>query len=259
MGRPTKVAKPKTAASNAAAPPAFVASAAPHNLADLSAVVINLRSRPDRWKRISKALAKRAPWLPAERLEAVDGRVDPPSESDVTRRWSTADIAAFCDWYYVKQLTMSPGERGCCASHVKCWQLCARRRKPLVVLEDDAVLWDRSGVQFPELCSRLIRAVEQLYDVETEPVMLYVGCEVTQWRDSRRVVVEGPPVMKLREAEYLWQTSSYILWPAAAKELLSALDLEAPYEESPPPNVPFDLEQIHFVLELLLSALRHHK
>ena len=47
--------------------------------------------------------------------------------------------------------------------------------------------------------------------------MLYVGGEVTQWRDSRRIVVDGPPVMKLREAEYLWQTSSYIIWPAAVR------------------------------------------
>ena len=52
--------------------------------------------------------------------------------------------------------------------------------------------------------------------------------QVVQWRDSRRVVVEGPPVMKLREAEYLWQTSSYILWPAAAKMLLSRLPIDCP-------------------------------
>ena len=96
--------------------------------------------------------------------------------------------------------------------------------------------------------------------------MLYVGCEVTQWRDSRRIVVEGPPVMKLREAEYLWQvtradrhapptnphhrtprgerprgddlslcllhalsqTSSYIIWPAAAKALLARLPVDCP-------------------------------
>ena len=101
--------KPKAASASATATP----YAAPPELAGLSAVVINLRSRPDRWKRISRAFAKRLSWLPFERLEAVDGKVHPPADSDVTRRWSTADIAAFCDWYYVKRLTMSPGERGC--------------------------------------------------------------------------------------------------------------------------------------------------
>ena len=49
-------------------------------------------------------------------------------------------------------------------------------------------------------------------------VALYQGT-----RDERRIVVDGPPQLKLREAEYLWQTSSYILWPAAARELLKGL------------------------------------
>ena len=35
-------------------------------------------------------------------------------------------------------------------------------------------------------------------------------------------------MMKLREAEYLWQTSSYIIWPAAAKMLLSRLPIDCP-------------------------------
>ena len=52
--------------------------------------------------------------------------------------------------------------------------------------------------------------------------------QVVQWRDARRVVVEGPPMLKLREAEYLWQTSSYILWPAAAKALLARLPVDCP-------------------------------
>ena len=126
---------------------------------------------------------------------------------------------------------MSKGERGCTGSHLALWRQCAKRddpSKPMLILEDDATLWDRSGVCFPELCHRLILAVEQMYDVTTEPVMLYVGGEVVSWRDQRRVVVEGPPVMKLREAEYLWQTSSYIIWPAAAKELLSHLPVDSP-------------------------------
>jgi hypothetical protein len=67
-----------------------------------------------------------------------------------------------------------------------------------------------------------------VWDVENEAVVLYVGCEVTQWRDQRRIVVEGPPMLKLREAEYVWQTSSYILWPAAARMLLSRLPIDCP-------------------------------
>ena len=126
---------------------------------------------------------------------------------------------------------MSKGERGCSGSHIALWKQCARRddpSKPMLILEDDAVLWERSGVSFTELCHRLIAATEQVWDVENEPIVLYVGCEVVQWRDARRVVVEGPPVMKLREAEYLWQTSSYIIWPAAARALLARLPIDCP-------------------------------
>ena len=56
---------------------------------------------------------------------------------------------------------------------------------------------------------------------------------MVQWRDSRRIVVEGPPVMKLREAEYLWQTSSYIIWPAAAKALLARLPIDCRSPDEP--------------------------
>lgn len=35
---------------------------------------------------------------------------------------------------------MSPGERGCCASHLQAWRQCAKSGKPLLVLEDDAVI-----------------------------------------------------------------------------------------------------------------------
>ena len=34
--------------------------------------------------------------------------------------------------------------------------------------------------------------------------------------------------LKLREAEYLWQTSSYIIWPAAARKLLRHLPVDSP-------------------------------
>ena len=41
-------------------------------------------------------------------------------------------------WYREKVINMSPGERGCCASHLEAWRKCARSGKPLLVLEDDA-------------------------------------------------------------------------------------------------------------------------
>ena len=210
--KPPNMRKPKAASASATATP----YAAPPELAGLSAVVINLRSRPDRWKRISRALAKRLSWLPFERLEAVDGKVHPPADSDVTRRWSTADIAAFCDWYYVKRLTMSPGERGCCASHIRCWQMCVRRRKPLIVLEDDAVL-------LPAFAETLARAMRELPRGRTDALWL---CSKARGKPQR----VGAPGTVLMAPEFVWTTVGYVLWPAGARKLLKLRPVNAPVD-----------------------------
>ena len=196
-------------------------------LAQMDTVYVNLTKREDRRKLIQGEM--RAQGLKGRRFPAKTG--DEVADSLVAREWHSG-LNCLYDKKTVAALhKMSKGERGCTGSHIALWKQCAKRddpTKPMLILEDDAVLWDKSGVSFPELVQRLIEAVEQIWDVENEPVMLYVGCEVVQWRDSRRVVVEGPPVMKLREAEYLWQTSSYIIWPAAARELLAHLPVDSP-------------------------------
>ena len=257
----------------------------------LDTVYINLDKRVDRRKLIQGEMKQQG--LKGRRFSAKSG--DDVKDSQVARSWHSRLNCLYDKKTIPAEHTMSKGERGCSGSHLALWKQCAKRddpSKPMLILEDDAVLWDRSGVAFPELCHRLIAAVEQLYDVEKDPVMLYVGCEVSarwpvahpyvsmraqatracrpdrlspshlapprfllvssmpafplpapssaffdgiralpqvvRWRDQRRVIVEGPPQAKLREAEYLWQTSSYILWPAAAKELLSHLPIDSP-------------------------------
>jgi len=188
---------------------------------------INLDKRLDRRKLMQAEM--KAQGLKGQRFSAKMG--DDVKDSLVTWQWHSKLNCLYDKKTLPALHDMSKGERGCSGSHIALWKQCLRRNdpsKPMLILEDDAVLWERSGVKFPELTQRLIDAVEQCWDVENTPVILYVGCEVVQWRDSRRVVVEGPPVMKLREAEYLWQTSSYIIWPAAAKELLAHLPIDCP-------------------------------
>ena len=195
---------------------------------DMDTVYINLTKREDRKKLIQTEMRNQG-LKGARRFPAKTG--DEVNDKAVARSWHSGLNCLFDKKTIPAMHTMSKGERGCSGSHVALWKQCARKddhTKPMLVLEDDAVLWERSGVFFPEMCHRLIAAAEQMYDVATEPLILYVGCEVTSWRDSRRVVVEGPPVMKLREAEYLWQTSSYILWPAAARALLARLPVDCP-------------------------------
>ena len=194
---------------------------------EMDTVYINLTKREDRRKLIQGEMRNQG--LKGRRFPARVG--DEVKDALVARSWHSKLNCLYDKKTVAAEHKMSKGERGCSGSHVALWKQCAKRddpSKPMLILEDDAVLWDKSGVSFPELVQRLIEAVEQIWDVENEPVMLYVGCEVVQWRDSRRVVVEGPPVMKLREAEYLWQTSSYIIWPAAARELLAHLPVDSP-------------------------------
>ena len=228
---------------------------------DMDTVYINLTKREDRRKLVQGEM--RAQGLKGRRFPAKIG--DEVKDSLVAQTWHSKLNCLYDKKTVAAEHKMSKGERGCTGSHIALWKQCARRNdpsKPMLILEDDAVLWERSGVHFPELCARLIAAVEQVWDVVNEPVMLYVGCEVrpdhavvlhprartvaphptsyrilhhprkhtqvVQWRDARRVVVEGPPVMKLREAEYLWQTSSYILWPPAARALLARLPVDCP-------------------------------
>merc|ERR1711971_466115 len=58
-------------------------------------------------------------------------------------------------------------------------------------------------------------------------VVLYVGGEVMAWRDEKHAIKLDPG---LREAEYVYQTSSYILWPAAARKLLTCLPVDGPVD-----------------------------
>ena len=237
---------------------------------DFDAVYINLTKRMDRRKLIQGEM--RAQGLKGKRFSARAG--DDVKDSIVAREWHSKLNCLYDKKTLPALHKMSKGERGCSGSHAALWKQVARRddsSRPLLILEDDAVLSDRSGTSFTEITNRCIAAVEQVrppallpcprpgclrpprhlyrtvwisrpsqaasnssaapshsltphpaplnqvYDVTTEPLLLYVGCEVVQWRDSRRIIVEGPPVLKLREAEYLWQTSSYIIWPAAVR------------------------------------------
>ena len=144
---------------------------------DMDAVYINLTKREDR-KKLFLAEAK-AQGLKVRRFAAKSG--DDVKDSDVARAWHSRLNCLYDKKTVPSQHTMSKGERGCSGSHLALWRQCARRDDPtipMLVLEDDATLWERSGVYFPTLCQRLIAAVEQMYDVEKEPVMLYVGCEV---------------------------------------------------------------------------------
>jgi GR25 family glycosyltransferase involved in LPS biosynthesis len=162
-------------------------------------------------------------------LDAADGRRDTIRSDEVVTSWNTASNVVYqkkrairkgwddLDSYQVRQLELSPGERGCALSHIRAWQLCLERSggtdKPLLVLEDDAA-------PTPEFTSRLRRALAAL---PSDAHLLYLG--YSQAADWRREVSEN-----LVESEYVWTTVGYIVWPAGARILLSNLPVDGPVD-----------------------------
>ncbi|CAJ1394641.1 unnamed protein product [Effrenium voratum] len=107
---------------------------------------------------------------------------------------------------------MSPGERGCCASHLEAWRKCARSGKPLLVLEDDAVI-------LPSFTATLTQALKEM---PKDAGALWL---TSKDRGSRKRA--GKVLMK---PHYLWTTVGYIIWPAAAKRFISLLPMDMPVD-----------------------------
>uniref|UniRef100_A0A7S1M273 Glycosyl transferase family 25 domain-containing protein n=1 Tax=Alexandrium catenella TaxID=2925 RepID=A0A7S1M273_ALECA len=181
-------------------------------LQGVEAVVINLDTRPDRWLSVQKSVAKQAPWLPVRRLPAVDGRAAPPPVGDVSQKWSTARLSQLFFWYKSVTIKMSPGERGCCASHVAAWRLAARLTRPLLVLEDDAAA-------LPSFTASITQAVKEA-PADTGMIFLSSKDRGTPKRFGK----------VLMEPHYVWTTVGYLIYPEAAKKLLRMRPLDMPVD-----------------------------
>jgi GR25 family glycosyltransferase involved in LPS biosynthesis len=191
---------------------AAVKKGTPAVLKGISAVAINLERRPDRWLKIQRSVSRQAPWLPMKRLNAVDGRAAPPSTKEVSRTWSTANLATLFHWYKAVTVKMSPGERGCCGSHIAAWKLAAKSKKPLLVLEDDAVAL---GSFTPTLTQAVAEAPK-------DTGMIFLSSKDRGY--PKRV---GKVLM---EPDFVWTTVGYLIYPSAARTLLGMLPLDAPVD-----------------------------
>jgi len=185
---------------------------APASLRGISSVVINLDRRPDRWAKIQQSVAKQAPWLQVQRLPAVDGTAAPPPVLEVTKSWSTARLAERFFWYKPVTVRMAAGERGCCASHIAAWKIAAKRRTPLVVLEDDAVA-------LTAFTASLAQAVAE---APSGTGMIWL---TSKDRGTRKAA--GKVLMK---PEFVWTTVGYLIYPAAARTLLRMLPMDMPVD-----------------------------
>lgn len=202
-----------------------VAVSAP--IEQLDSCLINLDRRPDRLRECGARLAASVPGLRWRRLPAVDGKVEPIDVSMASTSWHTGRNTEYqiirsqrkgwddLDSYQVKTLNMSPGERGCAMSHIKAWQLCATHTdgKPLLVMEDDAV----PRADFTSLFKQCMETLPADADI------LYLGySQAAEW------VREVGPV--LVEAEYVWTTVAYMIWPECAQALLRRLPVDQPVD-----------------------------
>lgn len=188
-------------------------------------VVINLQERNDRRERIRSELAKAG--ASATRFVAKMG-ADAP-EWLVTATWdSTLNSQFDVNTLAQASIRMSLGERGCAMSHSLLWAIVARRSddaSPLLILEDDVTIVSST---FCADTARCVAAIEAEFEPASRNVVLYIGAHVAKWGSQRTKSVA--PNLGIREAEYTWQTSSYIVWPVTARILLSALPVDCPID-----------------------------
>jgi len=195
----------------------------------MEAIVVNLGRRPDRMAGCSERISLNCPWLRHSRFEATDGRQTRIGLDEVAMSWNTGTNVVYqrkrairkgwddLDSYEVRDLELSPGERGCSSSHINAWRHCLEQAgdtdRPMMVLEDDAA-------PTPAFTSTLRRALAVL---PSDAHVLYLGySQAAEWR---RDLSEN-----LAECEYVWTTVGYIIWPAAARLFLSRLPIDGPVD-----------------------------
>ncbi|MFB9141377.1 glycosyltransferase family 25 protein [Vibrio artabrorum] len=124
--------------------------------------VINLESSVERRKNISHQLDELS--LSFEFFSAIDGRMSPPHP--LLKRYND-DLS---QTYRAK--TLSAGQLGCYASHFLLWEKCVELNQPIIIIEDDALIFKETFINFiqdiPELpnhieCIRLFKNKRRKY------------------------------------------------------------------------------------------------
>lgn len=186
-------------------------------------VFINLTSRVDRLRSMEFQLSRAG--IQGRRLEACTGNT---ADARVVTRWWDSTLNSNYDTTTVPaMLPMSPGERGCAMSHAVIWHAVAARGddgRPMIVFEDDAELC----TGFATRCARHIANIERaLPDPRQRTCLFYLGGDVIEWRPEKESIqFKGG----LKECQYVYQTSSYVIWPAAARVLLTELPINGPVD-----------------------------
>ncbi|MBU2896852.1 glycosyltransferase family 25 protein [Vibrio hepatarius] len=159
--------------------------------------VISLTSSIDRRERIARMLEELE--VPFTFFNAIDGREGLPSDlvdrpDDLHRR-------------VLRSRPLTPGERGCYASHYRLWQKCVELNEPILIIEDDCL---PTSHMKPSL-AHLKRMHEKGYE--------YIRVEHQKGKVTLLEEIDGG-VQSVFWHNNLSGTRGYSLSPRGAKKLL---------------------------------------
>jgi GR25 family glycosyltransferase involved in LPS biosynthesis len=188
--------------------------------------VVSLRKRYDRWDRMSlrwngMLVVHPEVCLELNRFDATNGAKDPIPLKLVTKSWNTARNRKYVGngtWYdkVDDTLELTPGERGCAASHVRLWKKVAKMDGPAILVEDDAIPVDG-------FAAKLLQGMK---DVPKDADLLYLGYS----KPDKSPWVKEVPHSDIAQAEYVWTTVGYVIWPSGARKLLQRLPVDSPVD-----------------------------
>lgn len=177
---------------------------------------INLRRRPDRWRRMTRRFLRER--LNVTRFDAIDGgAIDPETlpPSLISLQYDTTENAGWDPLVrpgVVCRLTS--GEVGCILSHLAVWDdLLSSRRANAIVLEDDVDL----APKFQAAAARLLRH-RRSWD------LIYLGYQTAG---------EPPAAIKdsgLGKPEHLFGTFAYAISRRGAARLMALLPITGPLD-----------------------------
>jgi len=188
--------------------------------------VVSMSNRYDRWDRMSlrwngMMIVHPEVCLEMNRFDATNGAKDPIPLKLVTKQWNTARNRQYVGngtWYdkVDSTLELTAGERGCAASHVRLWKKVAQMDGPAVLVEDDAIPVEGFAAKLSQ----------GLKDVPKDADLLYLGYS----KPDKSPWVKELPGTDLAQAEYVWTTVGYVIWPSGAKKLLQRLPVDSPVD-----------------------------
>lgn len=160
--------------------------------------VVSLKKSKDRRRNIEKQFKLKG--LSFEFFDAIDGR---SSYHPIFEKYNNKKRLRR------KGYSLTPGEKGCFASHYELWNKCINLNEPIVILEDDIALHDN----FPLLIADILRVANEYGFIRL----------ITFLNDD--LILTSSNYENFRVVSYkkrVLGTQGYVISPIAAKKLVDA-------------------------------------